>query len=73
MKINSVIIGAGVGIKHAEAINSIKGSKLIAICDKNKDKHNLIKRKFKGAKVLSNYKDIVFLKKKIKFNFNSKL
>lgn len=65
MKINSVIIGAGVGIKHAEAINSIKGSKLIAICDKNKDKHNLIKRKFKGTKVLSNYKDIVFLKKKI--------
>ena len=65
MKINSVIIGAGIGIKHAEAITSIKGSKLIAICDKNKDKHDLIKRNFKGTKVLSSYKEIVFLKEKI--------
>ena len=47
MTINAVIIGSGVGLKHAEAISSTSGAKIIAICEKDKSKHIQLKKNLK--------------------------
>ena len=38
MKINAAIIGTGIGIKHLEAIEGYRKSKILYICEKNKKK-----------------------------------
>ena len=38
MKINAAIIGTGIGIKHLEAIEGYKKSKVLMICEKDKKK-----------------------------------
>ena len=38
MKINAAVIGSGIGIKHLEAINKYKKSKVSVLCEKNKKK-----------------------------------
>ncbi len=65
MIINSVVIGAGIGLKHVEAINSVLNTKVIAICEKNYTKRQLLKKRFKKIKILSDYKNIFDLKRKV--------
>jgi len=65
MIINSVVIGTGVGLKHIRALNQISGSKVLAICEQDKLKHNDLKKKFKKVIILSNYQQILKLKQKI--------
>ena len=38
MKINAAIIGTGIGIKHLEAIEGYRKSKVSIICEKDKKK-----------------------------------
>ena len=65
MKIKSIVIGTGVGIKHIEALNSTFNSEVIGICEKDETKHKYLKKKFKEVKIFSNFSDILFFKKKI--------
>ena len=65
MKINSVVIGAGIGVKHVDAINSVSNTEVIAICEKDNIKRNYLKKKYKNIQIISNYKDIFSLNKKI--------
>ena len=50
MKVIAAIIGAGVGIKHLEAINNYKGSLVKVICETNRKKIGLLKKKFPNTK-----------------------
>ena len=45
MKITAAIIGTGIGIKHLEAIEGYRGSKVLMICEKNKKKIIKLKKK----------------------------
>ncbi len=45
MKINSVVIGAGIGVKHVDALNSVSNTEVIAICEKDNIKRNYLKKK----------------------------
>jgi len=45
MKIKAAIIGMGIGSMHLEAIENYKGSKVKIICEKNKKKLNILKKK----------------------------
>jgi len=45
MKIVAAVIGMGVGEKHLEAIDSFVGSKVKIICEKNKKKIQILKKK----------------------------
>ena len=45
MKIVSAIIGMGVGQKHLEAIDNYKKSKVKIICEKDKSKIKILKKK----------------------------
>ena len=65
MKIKSIVIGTGVGIKHIEALNSTFNSEVIGICEKDETKHRYLKKKFKEVKIFSKFSDILFFKKKI--------
>ena len=65
MKIKSIVIGSGVGLKHVEAINKYKNCEVIAICENDKSKHKNLKRKFKKIKIIKNFKEIQKLKEKI--------
>ena len=49
-KIRAAIIGTGVGIKHLEAIENYRDSKVIIICEKNK---------LKARKLIKTYPDIM--------------
>jgi predicted dehydrogenase len=43
--IRAGIIGTGIGLKHFEAINNYRGSKVLCIFEKNKKKATLLKKK----------------------------
>lgn len=64
MKVIAAIIGAGVGIKHLEAINNYKGSLVKVICETNRKKIGLLKKKFPNIKITNN-EDEIFLDKEI--------
>ncbi len=58
MKICAGIIGSGVGAKHFEAIQNYKKSLVKFICEKDKKKHLILKKKFKNTKIISNENEI---------------
>ena len=45
MRIVAAIIGMGIGQKHLEAIENYKNSVVKIICEKNKNKIRLLKKK----------------------------
>jgi predicted dehydrogenase len=53
MKINAAVIGSGIGIKHLEAINKYKKSKVSILCEKDKTKILHLKKKYPNVKVVS--------------------
>ena len=57
-KLNSAVIGLGVGEFHAETLYSNKNLNLIYICDKDIKKKLLIKKKFINCKFTKNPKKI---------------
>lgn len=56
MKIKAAIIGTGIGIKHFNAIENYKGSKVKVICEKNKSKIKLLKKKYPNKIITSDEK-----------------
>ncbi len=56
MKIKAAIIGTGVGIKHFNAIENYKGCKVKIICEKNKSKIKLLKKKYPNKIITSDEK-----------------
>lgn len=64
MKINAAIIGTGIGIKHLEAINNYKKSKVTLICEKNKKKLQSLKKIYPNIEVTAQ-EDKIFLNKHI--------
>ena len=46
MNIKAAVIGTGIGIKHIEAIDGYKSSKVVIIYEKNKKKISNLKKKF---------------------------
>ncbi len=65
MIFNSVVIGAGVGLKHVEALNSHRNCKVISICEMDRSKHHYLKRKFPRIKIIQNFREIFRFKEKI--------
>ena len=64
MKIQAAIIGMGIGEKHLEAIDGFMGSKVKIICEKNKKKIQILKRKYPN-KLITSKEDDIFLDKEI--------
>ena len=64
MKIIAAVIGMGVGEKHMEAINGFMGSKVKIICEKDKKKLNIIKKKYPKMIVTSD-EETIFKDKQI--------
>lgn len=64
MKINAAIIGAGIGIKHLEAINGYKRSKVSIICEKDKKKILELKKRYPKIRI-TNDENQIFSDKKI--------
>ena len=64
MKINAAIIGTGIGIKHLEAIEGYRKSKVSIICEKNKKKFLELKKRYPKIKI-TNDENNIFLDKKI--------
>lgn len=58
MKINAAVIGSGIGIKHLEAINKYKKSKVSVLYEKNKTKIPLLKKRYPDIKIVSSEKKI---------------
>lgn len=58
MKIKAAVIGTGIGLKHFEAIENYKNSKVEVICETNKKKLNYLKKKFPNKIVTSDENDI---------------
>ena len=59
MKINAAIIGSGVGLRHLEAINNYRGSRVKTICEFNKTRIKLLKKKFPKLLVTSSIKEVM--------------
>lgn len=57
-KLNVAVIGLGVGAKHAKIFQSNKKVNLVSLCDFDKKKIDLYKKKFKGCKFTINADDI---------------
>jgi len=64
MKIVAAVIGMGIGEKHLEAIDGFKGSKVKMICEKNKKKIQILKKKFPN-KIITSKEEDIFLDKEI--------
>ena len=60
--INAAIIGSGIGLKHLEAIQGYRNSKVKIICEKNSKKIKKLKLKFKNIKIISNENEIFYNK-----------
>ena len=56
--INAAIIGSGIGLKHFEAINGYRNSKVKIICENNYKKIKELKLKYKSIKIISNESEI---------------
>lgn len=55
--IKAGIIGTGIGLKHFEAINNYRGSKVISILEKNKKKSVELKKKYKKVIITQDEND----------------
>lgn len=64
MKIKAAIIGMGIGQKHLEAIEGYKNSTVKIICEKNKSKIHILKKKYPKKIIVSDEKKI-FVNKEI--------
>ena len=64
MKIIAAVIGMGVGEKHLKAINGFMGSKVKVICEKDKNKAQIFKKKYPKMIVTSD-EVIIFKDKQI--------
>ena len=53
MKIIAAVIGTGVGLKHLEAIDKFKNCRVKIICEKDKKKIKLLKKKFPSKYIVS--------------------
>lgn len=58
MKIVAAVIGTGIGLKHIEAIDSHFNSNVKIICEFNKKKVQIIKKKFASKIIVSNENEI---------------
>ena len=58
MKINAAIIGTGIGIKHLEAIEGYKKSKVLMICEKDKKKISELKKKYPKIQITNDENNI---------------
>lgn len=58
MKINSAVIGSGIGQKHIEAIDNYKNFYVSTILEKNKSKIKKLKKKYKNKKITSNENEV---------------
>ena len=56
MKIKAAIIGMGIGQKHLEAIEGYKNSTVKIICEKNKSKIHILKKKYPKKIIVSDEK-----------------
>lgn len=64
MKIIAAIIGMGIGQKHLEAIENYKKSRVKIICEKDKKKIKLLKKKY-PSKIITDNENIIFSDKEI--------
>jgi len=64
MKIQAAVIGMGIGEKHLEAIDGFMGSKVKTICEKNKKKIQILKKKYPN-KIITSKEEDIFLDKEI--------
>ncbi len=64
MKIIAAVIGMGVGEKHLQAINGFMGSKVKIICEKDKKKLQMLKKKYPKMIVTSD-EETIFKDKQI--------
>ncbi len=64
MKINAGIIGMGIGQKHFDAIEGYKKSQVSIICEKNKNKLDILKKKYPN-KLITNDENKIFKDKNI--------
>ena len=58
MKVIAAVIGTGIGEKHIEAINNFEKSKVKIVCEKNKKKFSILKKKFPKIIFTTNEDDI---------------
>ncbi len=59
MKIKAAIVGSGIGLRHFEAIQNYKGSIVKVICESNKSKIKILKKKFPNVQITSNFRDVI--------------
>ncbi|MDC3068625.1 Gfo/Idh/MocA family oxidoreductase [Candidatus Pelagibacter sp.] len=64
MKIIAAVIGMGIGEKHLTAIDGFLGSKVKIICEKNKKKIKILKKKYPD-KIVTSDENNIFLDKQI--------
>ena len=64
MKIVAAVIGMGIGEKHLKAIDGFLGSKVKIICERNKKKLKILRKKYQDKIVTADENDI-FLDKQI--------
>ncbi len=64
MKVKAAVIGMGIGEKHLKAIDGFLGSEVKIICEKDKKKIQMLKKKYPNKMITSNEKSI-FLDKQI--------
>ena len=64
MKIKAAIIGMGIGEKHLKAIDGFMRSEVKIICEKNKKKIQMLKKKYPNKTITSN-EESIFLDKQI--------
>ena len=64
MKIVAAVIGMGIGEKHLKAIDGFLGSKVKIICERNKKKLKILRKKYPD-KIVTSDENNIFLDKQI--------
>ena len=64
MKIVAAVIGMGIGEKHLKAIDGFLGSKVKIICERNKKKLKILRKKYPN-KIVTSDENNIFLDKQI--------
>ena len=59
MKILAGVIGMGIGEKHVQAIENYNLSKVLIICEKNKNKLKYLKKKY-PKKIVTDNENLIF-------------
>ena len=59
MKLKAAVIGSGVGLKHFEAIQNFKKTKVKFICEFDKRKAKLLRKKYPKVEIVSDFNKIV--------------